>query len=147
MSDDKTAHAIEALRGRDPAAYRKARADYFAAELGYQEASKAIGALGKTHYRTLERAMADALKPHSIEWTRYGQPSEQADGGGDVNHADWCTSAHIAGEVWPSPNGGRYNMHMRVHIPFSLSPRDPDEFWRGVWLLKAMSDAASDGGL
>ena len=60
---------------------------------------------------------------------------------------DCNTSAHIAGEVWPYPNGGRYNMHMRVHIPFGLSPRDPDEFWRGVWVLKAMSDAATEGGL
>ena len=65
MSDDKTAQAIEALRGRDPAAYRKARADYFAAELGYREASKAIGALGKTHYRTLERH-GRRTQPHGI---------------------------------------------------------------------------------
>lgn len=142
----KAAKAIESLRGRDVAAYREARSAYFAADSAYQVAGQLIAAEGKAHYRTLEAALRNALAPHRVEWTRYGEPSE-AGFSGDVNHADWCAGAHLAGEVWPEPKGGRYNMHMRAHIPFSLSPRDGDEFWRGVWLLKAAADAMAEGGL
>lgn len=143
----KAAKAIEALRSRDAGTYRKARAAYFAAEAAYQGAGKSIASVGAKHYRALEAEMRKALAPHRIEWKRYGQPSEVEFGGGDVNHSDWCTSAHLAGEVWPEPKGGRYNMRMRAHIPFSLSPRDADEFWRAVWLLKAAADTMTEGGL
>jgi len=142
----KAAKAIEALRSRDVTAYREARAAYFTADSSYQVAGQMIGADGKPHYRTLEAEMRKALAPHRVEWQRYGEPSESGFSG-DVNHAEWCTSAHLSGEVWPEPKGGRYNMQMRAHIPFSLSPRDGDEFWRGVWLLKAAADAMAEGGL
>ena len=143
----KAAKAIEALRGRNPATYREARSAYFAADTAYQVAGQMIAREGAKHYRALEAEMNKALAPHRVEWKRYGAPSESEFGGSDVNHADWCASAHLAGEVWPEPKGGRYNMHMRAHIPFSLSPRDGDEFWRGVWLLKAAADAMAEGGL
>ncbi len=139
--------AIAALIGRDPAQYRAARQAYHAADLAYAEASKAIAAEGKAHYRMLERALSAALAPHDVEWRRYGAPSNAAHGGSDVNHADWCCMAHLAGEVSPKPAGGRYNMQARVAIPFSMTPRDGDEFWRAVWMLKAMADAATEGGL
>lgn len=102
---------------------------------------------GWPHYRALEDAMRRALAPHRIDWTRYGRPSEDKTGGSDVNGIDWTTSVHLSGEVWPALKGKRYNMHMRVHIPFSFGPRDADEFFRGVALLKAAADAVTEGGL
>jgi hypothetical protein len=140
-------NAITALRGRDPTAYREARRAYHAADLAYTQASKAIAAAGVAPYRTLERALADALAPHTVEWRRHGLPSETTHGGSDVNHADWCTMAHLSGEVSPRPKGGRYNMHARVTIPFGMSPRDGDEFLRCVAMLKAAADALTEGGL
>jgi hypothetical protein len=143
----KAAKAIAALRNRDVSHYREARRAYHAADLAYEMAGKAIAIDGAKHYRSLEMDMVKALAPHRIEWKRYGQPSGAEFGGGDVNHSDWCASAHLSGEVWPEPKGGRYNMRLRAHIPFSLSPRDGDEFWRSVWLLKAAADAMAEGGL
>ncbi|HEV7457302.1 MAG TPA: hypothetical protein VGN96_11035 [Roseococcus sp.] len=139
--------AIAALQARDPTAYREARRAYHAADLAYSEAGKAVAAEGKAHYRKLERLLAEALAPHDVEWNRYGLPSETPNGSSDVNHADWVAMAHLAGEVSPKPQGGRYNMKARVTIPFSMTPRDGDEFWRAVWMLKAMADAATEGGL
>jgi len=140
-------NAIAVLRGRDPTAYRAARAASYAANAEYDAQSMMIAALGSISYTTLERALVRALRPHTVEWHRYGKPSQSKVGLGDVNHADWVTGAHLAGEIWPSPKGGKFNMHMRVHLPFSLSPRDGDEFRRGVVLLKAAADAIREGGI
>lgn len=139
--------AIAALRGRDATAYREARQAYFAALHTYETASKMLAADGARHYSALEVAMRKALAPHTIEWKRYGSASASEHGGGDVNHAEWRAGAHLSGEVWPQPNGGKYHMHMRAHIPFSMSPRDAEEFLRGVALLKAAADAMEEGGL
>lgn len=144
---DKISEAITALREREPTDYRKARAAHHAAIAEYNAQSKMIARLGERPYRTLERAMARALKPHRVEWKRYGQPSENRHGAADVNHADWVTDVHLAGEVWPDPKGGKYTMRMRVHLPFSITPRDAEEFRRGVALLKAAADAVRDGGI
>lgn len=144
---DPIEQAIADLRGRDAAAYREARAAYHSASAAYDEAALAIGAAGKSSYQKLERYLAKALAPHRVEWQRYHAPSTQPGGGGDVNHADWTTTAHLAGEVWPQPKGGRYNMPMRADIPFSMSPRDGAEFRRMVAALKAAADAMTEGGL
>lgn len=140
----KAATAIAALRSRDTTEYRRTRAAKFDAEAAHTEAGHALGIDGEPHYRALRAEMWKAISPHRIEW-RYGQ--EDMNGGRDVNGSDWTTGAHLSGEIWPEPEGGRYNMHMRSHIVFSLSPRDGDEFWRGVWLLKAAADAMAEGGL
>jgi hypothetical protein len=86
--------------------------------------------------------MTRALKPHRIEWRNHSRFV-----GHDVNGDDWTTAAHIYGEVWPEPKGGRYNMQMRAHIPFSLTPRDGAEFRRMVKALKAAADAMTEAGL
>lgn len=134
--------AIAALQARDPTAYREARAAYHKASDEYNAQCQMIGALGSRHYEALERHAARALKPHRIAW----QHSAEV-GSGDVNHGSWTTSAHLRGEVSPAPKGGKYHMHMRAVIPFTLSPRDADEFLRGVALLKAAADAMAEGGL
>ena len=144
---DKIAEAIATLRGRDASAYRAARNASLAASAEYDVQSRAIAALGSRSYSTLERALIRAMKPHAVEWRRFGVPSESPHGGAGVSGLDWTTSAHLAGEVWPQPKGGKYNMHMRAHIPFGMSPRDADEFRRGVALLKAAADAMAEGGL
>ncbi len=142
------AQAIADLRARDATAYRKARAAFHAADAEYLAQSKMIAALGERQYRALERHLVRALKPHTVEWRRYGEPSEQENGSGDVNHAEWCTMAHLAGEVWPATKNGKgYSMQMRAHIPFSMTPRDGCEFLRMVALLKAAADAMKDAGL
>ena len=138
----KIEDAIAALRGRDAGAYRAARAAHHAASAEYDAQAQMIGALGTRHYATLEQHMARALKPHRIEWRNHGRHV-----GHDVNGADWTTSAHLYGEVWPEPKGGKFHMQARAHIPFSMTPRDGAEFLRAVSLLKAMADAATEGGL
>ena len=134
--------AIAALRSRDASGYREARAAHHRASQAYDAAAVAIGNEGEAAYTTLEQHMARALKPHRIEWRNHCRYT-----GHDVNGDDWTTSAHLYGEVWPEPKGGKYNMQMRAHIPFSITPRDGDEFRRGVALLKAAADAMAEGGL
>ena len=149
MTDDtlKVNAAMGALFSRDTTAYREARRAYHQADLDYRKAGMDIATQGAASYRVLEGLLAKALSPHTIEWKRYGQPSEMTNGGGDVNHDKWVTMVHLAGEVSPHPEGGRYNMHARMHIPFSITPRTGAEFWKGVQMLKAMADAATKGGL
>lgn len=134
--------AIAALRGRDATSYRKARAAHHRASQAYDAAAVAIGKDGEPQYALLELHMKRALKPHRIEWRNHARYV-----GCDVNGSDWTTSAHIYGEIWPEPKGGKFNMQMRAQIPFSMTPRDGDEFRRGVALLKAAADAMADGGL
>lgn len=134
--------AVSALRARDASDYRKARAAYHAAGAEYDAQARMIGALGKREYQRLEGYLKRALAPHRIEWRTHGR-----DTGHDVNGDDWTTSAHIYGEVWPEPQGGRYNMQMRAHIPFSLTPRDGAEFRQMVKVLKAAADAMAEAGL
>jgi hypothetical protein len=64
-----------------------------------------------------------------------------------VNHDAWTIRAHLDGEIWPAPKGGKYNMPMRAHISFRLSPRDGAEFQRMVAALKAAADAMTEAGL
>ena len=86
--------------------------------------------------------MKRALAPHRIEWKTYRQNAAN-----DVNHDAWTTSANLNGEIWPAPKGGKYNMPMRAHIPFSLTPSDGAEFQRMVAALKAAADAMTEAGL
>jgi hypothetical protein len=146
VSKSKIDTAIEALRGRDASAYRRARAAYHAADIACADAGKSLAVQGAAHYRTLERHMAKILHPHRVKWHHIA-PSERPNGGGDVNGSDWTTAPHMSGEVWPAPKGGKYNMQMRAHIPFSISPRDGAEFIRGVALLRAAADAMAEAGL
>jgi hypothetical protein len=134
--------AIAHLRGRDASAYRKARAAHHRASAAYDEAARMLGVDGMGPYQTLEQHMVRALKPHRIEWPNHGREV-----GHDVNGDDWTTSAHLYGEVWPEPKGGKYNMQARAHIPFSFTPRDGAEFLRCVAMLKAAADALTEGGL
>ena len=138
----KIEDAIAALKARDASGYRKARAEYHAAGSEYDAQAVMLGALGERHYATLENHMKRALKPHRIEWRNHSRNT-----GHDVNGDDWTVSAHLYGEVWPEPKGGRFNMQMRVQIPFSMTPRTGAEFLRGVALLKAAADAIREAGL
>lgn len=142
---DTIQDAITALRSRDASEYRDARGAYFAADLAYTLAGKELAAQSRMPYRALETALKRALAPHSVEWKRYGAPSDKGDA--DVNCIDYTTGAHLSGEVWPQPKGGKYNMHARAHIPFSISPRDANEFRRFVAMIRAAADAMTEGGL
>jgi hypothetical protein len=144
MMTDKIDNAIANLRARDGQAYRKARAAHHRASTAYDEAAVAIGKAGEAAYTALEHYMTRALKPHRIEWRNHSRFV-----GHDVNGDDWTCSAHLYGEVWPQPggDGGKYRMHMRAHIPFSLTPRDGAEFRRMVKAIKAGADAMQEAGL
>jgi hypothetical protein len=134
--------AIETLKTRDTSGYRRAKAAERAARAEYEAQCKMLGALGERPYQKLEGYMKRALAPHRIEWRTYNRAS-----GGEVNHDAWTTFAHLEGQICPYPKGGKYNMPMRAHIPFSLTPRDGAEFQRMVAALKAAADAMTEAGL
>lgn len=136
--------AINALRSRDGAEYRDARAAFFRAEWAYEAAGKKVATAGAKHYQTLERHIARALKPHRVEWRH---PASMRLTGHDINGLDWTASAHLSGEVYPAPKAGKYSMQMRVTLPFSITPRDAAEFRNAVALLRAAANAIADGGL
>lgn len=142
MTADKLNAAIAKLRARDGTAYRDARAAHHRASQAYDAAAVAVGEEGRLHYGALQRYVVAALAPHRIEWQNYNRET-----GHDVNGDDWTCSAHLYGEVWPEPIGGKYNMQMRAHFPFIMTPRDGDEFRRMVAALKGAADAMRDGGL
>lgn len=142
MSASKVSAAITTLRSRDGTAYRDARAASHRAGIAYDAAALAVGEAGRDAYTTLERYMVKALAPHRVEWRNHGRAT-----GHDINGDDWTCSAHLYGDVWPEPIGGKYNMQMRAQIPFSLSPRDGAEFKRMVAALKAAADAMRKGGI
>lgn len=136
--------AIAELRSRPTDDVQAARRADLAAREELDTQYRMLGALGERQYAKLEGYVRRALAPHRVEWTHRDSMSI---GAHDVNYADWTTSAHLYGHVWPQPKGKNYAMQARVHIPFSLTPRDGDEFRRMVAMLKAMADAARDGGL
>lgn len=85
-------------------------------------------------------AIAKALRPHRIEWwARFPLA---------VNWADDVAQVHFSGDVWPATKSGKvYSLPARPFIRFNFTPRDADEFRRVVAMLKAMADAATEGGL
>jgi hypothetical protein len=143
MMADKIDSAIADLKARDAQAYRKARTTFHQAEAAWDLEGKALAALGRKPYQTLERYLVRTLKPHRVEW-RYVAPSAQANGGGDVDGRDYSVGVHLSGEI---TTAGPWKSRMSASVPFSLSPRDSAEFRRQVAILKAGLDAMQEAGL
>ena len=140
---DKIDGAIADLRARDGQGYRKARAAYFAAETAWEIESRAIAALGRRPYLTLERYLVRELKPHRVEW-RHVAPSAAKNGGGDVDGRDYSLGVHLSGTV---STAGPWKSRMSARIEWSMSPKDGDDFRRQVAILKAGMDAMQEAGL
>ena len=105
-----------------------------------EEEHDAAVALVKPAHDRMCAAIAKALRPHSIEWwSRF--PLQ-------VNWSDDVAQAHFSGDVWPATKSGKgYSWPARPFIRFNFTPRNADEFRRVVAMLKAMADAATEGGL
>ena len=138
--NDKIDGAMADLVARDGQAYRKARAAFYRAELAWEIEGKAIAALGRKPYQTLERHLSRAMKPHRVEW-RYVAPSNQDNGGSDVDGRDYSVGVHLCGEI---TSFGPWKSRMSASISFSLSPRDGAEFRRQVATLKVGIDAMAE---
>ena len=139
---DKIDSAIADLKARDGQAYRKARAAYSAAGAAWEIEGKAIAALGRRPYQTLERYLVRALKPHRVEWSHVA-PSDK-NGSSDVDGRDYSLGVHLSGTV---TTAGPWKSRMSARIEWSMSPRDGDEFRRQVAILKAGMDAMQEAGL
>lgn len=94
----------------------------------------------KSQHDRLRAAVVCALRPHRVEW-HAAYPM-------GIHYDKETAYVHFEGEIWPATKSRKgYSMQARPFIRMSFTPRDADEFRRVVAMLKAMADAATEGGL
>jgi hypothetical protein len=131
---------LQKILGADVSAYIAALDAQRHASNKEDTAHAAAVALVKPAHDRMRAAFAKVLRPHRVEWTPYPALC--------VDWANNKSTASFSGDVWPATKSRKgYSMQARPHIRFNVTPRDADEWRRFTAMMKAMADAATDGGL
>lgn len=131
---------LQKILDADVSAYMAADRARQNAGFALEREQAAAEAVVQPAHARLRAAVTNALKPHRVEWLHHSPLQLRWDSGTAI--------ATFDAEIWPRPQAqGKYSLHARPHIRLHMSPRDADEFRRIVAMVKAMADAATQGGL
>lgn len=127
--------AVAAFNGKPLAI---ARANARKARVAEEAAREAFTRIGWPHVSRLRRAMANALRPHRIEWDNHNTGITP---GEDAKSRIW-----LRGVISPATTGPRFATSLRVTLPFDMHPKSAEQFAAQVAALKAGADAIQAQG-